>query len=52
LGITAFGLLAGVVAWLGSDVGFLGKLDLFVAGVVGALFTGVTTVGSLLDSKL
>ena len=49
LGITAFGLLAGVVACLGSIVGFLGKVDLLTGGL---LVTGVTTVGSLFDSKL
>ena len=50
--MTAFGLLAGVVACLASVVGLLAGVDLLAAGVVETLFTGVTRVGSLLDSKL
>ena len=49
LGITAFGLLAGVVACLGSIVGFLGKVDLLIGGLFAA---GASIVGSLLESKL
>jgi hypothetical protein len=47
--MTAFGLLAGVVACLGSVVGFLGIVDL----LTGALFAaGVSTLGSLFEIKL
>jgi hypothetical protein len=50
--MTAFGFVAGVEACLGSVVGFLGKVDLLLVGAVEAEDTGVTAVGSLLDSKL
>jgi hypothetical protein len=41
--------LAGVVACLGSTVGFLGNVDLLAGGLFA---TGVSIVGSLFEIKL
>ena len=49
LGITAFGLLAGVVACLDSVVGFFGNVDLLTGGLFDA---GVSIAGSLFEIKL